>query len=178
MEKQSLSVPHQIVISDNGSTDKTVTVAQKSGVQVVTGSRRGYIGEARAFGCREALKLIKNDPKGEEIIINTDADCILGRDYFAQIASAYQHPEINASMGPVIFRDKRRQLTFRKVYHPIALTIVATNLQAWWLLKYLHKTATLFGANTVIRRKTYEQYGGFSAEARVVEDLDLALKLL
>ncbi len=55
----------QIVVVDNGSTDKTAEVAQRAGAQVVYESKRGY-GQA----CLRGLSAVK-DP---EIVVFIDAD--------------------------------------------------------------------------------------------------------
>jgi len=178
IREQTRAVPHQVIISDNGSTDKTLAVARQNGAQVVTGSRKSFIGHARQLGCQEAARLLQDDPQVEEVIINTDADCLLDKDYFASLVEAYSHPAIQVSTGPLVFQEGRRRLIFRKAFHPVALAIVATNLKAWWLLKDLHKTATLFGANTVIRRRLYNQVGGWDPDIHVVEDVDLGLKII
>lgn len=178
VKNQTLKVPHQIIISDNGSTDATIEVAKKFGSQVATGSNKGFIGSARYIGAQLAEKLAKNFPNKEEILIFTDADTTLDKNYFHTVFEAYQNPKILASMGPVVFEQGKYSFKVGKFIHPVCLTSAAADLHAWWILKYIPKSATLFGCNTVIRRSLYNQVGGYDPQIKVVEDLDLALKIL
>ncbi|MDP2874250.1 MAG: glycosyltransferase family 2 protein, partial [bacterium] len=171
-------VPYQVVISDNGSTDRTIEVTKKLGGQVATGSTKGCIGSARFVGAELAEKLAKNSSKHEEIIIFTDADSWVEKNYFQTIFEAYQNPKVIASMGPVVYEQGKYSFKVGKFIHPVCLTSAAADLRAWWILKYVPKSATLFGCNTVIRRSLYHQIGGYDPAIKVVEDLDLALKIL
>lgn len=63
-ELEIRNVPHEIVVADNNSTDRTAEAALKHGARVVKEKRQGY-----GYACIRALK----EAKGE-IVILTEAD--------------------------------------------------------------------------------------------------------
>ncbi|MDP2874393.1 MAG: glycosyltransferase family A protein, partial [bacterium] len=135
LKNQTLDVPYQVVISDNGSTDCTIEVTKKLGGQVATGSTKGCIGSARFVGAELAEKLAKNSSKHEEIIIFTDADSWVEKNYFQTVFEAYQNPKVSASMGPVVYEQGKYSFKVGKFSHPVCLTSAAADLRAWWILK-------------------------------------------
>lgn len=58
-----------IVVCNNGSTDKTEEVAKKSGAIVVTETRKGY-----GYACLKAIEYIENLPIPPDILVFIDAD--------------------------------------------------------------------------------------------------------
>lgn len=103
----------RVVFSDNGSTDKTMTVLGVSAqarisdnfqVAIVEGSIRQSIGSARRVGVDYAIREVQSDSTNH-IIISMDADTLpTNPDFLSSILSAYWHnPQLVATIGPTDF---------------------------------------------------------------------------
>jgi len=168
----------QIIISDNGSTDKTIDIAKEFGAYIVTGAKPNNIGSTRKLACFTAKKLAKNSGHFEEIIIATDADTTLSAGYIETIYGLYsQNPLIATSSGPFKTIINEKVLKFGNYFHKFNFFLGALDLQLWWLLKKINNNALLYGLNTVIRRSAYEKIGGFD-ELAGGSDMDLTLKVI
>jgi glycosyltransferase involved in cell wall biosynthesis len=115
----------ELLVIDDGSTDRTVEVARELGVHHVRGlgSNRG-LARAFAFGLEEALKL------GADIVVNTDGD------------NQYCGADIPALIRPIL--DNRADLVVgcRPILaHPeFGLAKKALQVAGSWTLRQLSKT--------------------------------------
>lgn len=90
----SSNEPFEVLIVDGGSKDKTVEIAQKYPVKVLTCKERG-IGPARNLGLREA--------RGE-IVCYTDSDCVIEKAWLPKISSFFRkNPEVDGVGGLVLW---------------------------------------------------------------------------
>lgn len=63
----------RVIVADNGSTDRTVSIARDAGAHVITETRRGY-GSACLAGLAEMQRLIELREIDPEIVVFLDAD--------------------------------------------------------------------------------------------------------
>lgn len=172
------SGPVQIIVSDNGSTDKTVKIARKFGCQIVTGSKKGNIASARKYGYDKAKQLAVRFGKREEVLINTDADTFLAADYLSRVYQIFSKKEVTAATGP-IFADNS-YFSVKKLgrglmrLHGLA-TLLDVNLLSWKDL--FNSFLCVYGSNSCIRRETYEAIGGWDERFSCTDDLAISLKL-
>jgi cellulose synthase/poly-beta-1,6-N-acetylglucosamine synthase-like glycosyltransferase len=90
--------PFEVIIIDGGSKDKTVEIAQKYPVKVLTCNGRG-IGPARNMGLREA--------RGE-VVCYTDSDCIAESMWLRKISSFFRkNPEVDGVGGLVLWYSEK-----------------------------------------------------------------------
>lgn len=93
---QGYSEPFEIIVVDNGSTDRTAAIAGKLGVRVLSEPRRGVCA-ARQTGTVSA--------RGD-IVVSTDSDTVFPPDWLSTIARTFtDHPDAVAVTGPVTFVD-------------------------------------------------------------------------
>ncbi len=148
----------EIIVVDNGSTDRTAEVARQHGATVLCESNRGAA-SARNAGIRAA--------RGE-IVCFTDADCCPTGDWVAQItAPLRQDPEIVGAKGTYLTRQRR---------------LVARFVQIEYEDKYdlLRPQATIDFIDTysaAYRRDILLANGGFDPRIFYVEDQELSFRL-
>ncbi len=96
MQQQDFRGLYEIVVVDNGSTDRTGEVAESYGVRVVREPARGVC-QARQRGTVEA--------RGE-IVVSTDADTVQPRDWLTRIDRQFRRSDrIVAVAGPCEYEN-------------------------------------------------------------------------
>lgn len=83
----------EIIVVDNGSTDRTAEIVGGFPVRYVTALERRGAPAARNVGIRAA--------RGE-ILAFTDADCAVTSGWLAAIARAFERPEVGAVAGEIL----------------------------------------------------------------------------
>lgn len=102
IHRQRIDDPVQVIVSDNGSTDETVTIAKGLGANIATGSEHGLIGSARKVGFQQAFKLETKIPTSNQLLVSTDADTVLAESFLHSVSQAYmKDPTMQASTGPI-----------------------------------------------------------------------------
>lgn len=158
--KQTTKRPFEVIVVDNNSTDRTAAVAKKFEkrlrLRVIREKKKGR-GAARATGFAHA--------KGD-ILFSTDADTIVPPDWIEAYARILQRQKnVIAVTGlPQIddctsFQNTMFNLTIPFILQTNVLTIGNPGLS---------------GFSFAIRRRIYEEAGGFNPNTDAYEDLDLA----
>ncbi len=135
----------EVIVSDNGSTDKTSEVAKVKGVKVVREERKGTL------WAREAGRKISSG----KILAFLDADCLPENDWLSRGAKHFSDHKVIAVTGPYDYYDgpvffRWFSLASQKyIYRPFN-----TLLRAF-------KRGMLIEGNTFIRASTLEAIGGF-----------------
>jgi rSAM/selenodomain-associated transferase 2 len=146
----ALTVEHQIVIADGGSSDGTLEVAAAHGCRVVSASS-GRGRQLRA-GIAEA--------SGEWLLV-LHADVRLSRDALAEAETAMLRPEVHAAAWPLAI--PLQGLWFRAVER-------AAHLRwSWFGLAYGDQ-------GLLLRRSLYDATGGYP-DSRIMEDVALARRI-
>ncbi|MBM3728273.1 MAG: glycosyltransferase family 2 protein [Acidobacteria bacterium] len=113
----------QVIVVDNGSTDRTREVAESFGAEVIREDVRGY-GRAYKRGFRHATG---------DIIITLDGDHSYPPDAISYLLEAFQHLEadfLNASRFPVL---DRRAMSFKHKFGNLVLSICMSVLFFRWV---------------------------------------------
>jgi len=149
---------YEIIVVDNGSTDRTAEIARGRGAKVVYEPQRG-VSRARHRGAQEA--------RGE-VIAGTDADAVAPPTWLEEIARAIGRDEtLGLVTGPVVFHD-------------------GSHFERWFtrhissgttrLLCTLGRTV-ISGNNFAVRTRDYWRVGGFNTSLFSAEDIELAARL-
>jgi len=159
----------EVIVVDNGSTDRTASLAEQWGAQVVAEVRRGP-GYARETGFRAAKA---------PIIASTDADTVLPPHWVSRIHKAFQEdPKVIAVFGPIRAKPFSAPTSLSQTMLPVLETTVVFGQRL-----ALYAGAPLFsGANFAVRREAFFRVQGFCSlrTGQVYassEDILLGLKL-
>lgn len=113
----------QVIVVDNGSTDRTADVAQSYGAQVIREHVRGY---GRAY--KKGFSFATGD-----VIITLDGDHSYPPDAISYLLEAFRHLDVdflNASRFPV--RD-REAMSFKHKFGNLVLSIAMSILYFRWV---------------------------------------------
>jgi len=148
----------EVIVVNNGSTDRTAEIARRHGARVVFEPRKG-VARARQAGFKAALG---------EVIASTDADAVVPPFWVAQIAAHFRSdPTLGAVYGPVYWPDGRPIEQFWLRY-PVTWVLRVSNRvrrSLWW------------GSNFAVRRDVFWKAGGFPVDWHSGEDTDLSLRV-
>jgi glycosyltransferase involved in cell wall biosynthesis len=161
----TLSLPHEVIVSDGGSTDETVALARRYATALVqfAGPGRQTISGGRNEGARLAAG---------EFLVFLDADCVIPEPdrFFARAVERFaRDPELVALTACLrVFREQET-LGDRLVFGIANLGLrVANNV---------FRRGHSFGDFQMIRREAFTRVGGYRADLVTIEDADLFRRL-
>ena len=150
---------YEIILVDDGSTDRTVEIAEQYGVRLIRQPNAGPAA-ARNRGAQAA--------KGQ-ILLFTDADCAPAPDWAEHMAGAFREPNVAGAKG---------------IYHTRQQALIARFVQLEYEFKYarMRRMAQIDFIDTyaaAYRRKVFLDHGGFDPAYRTasVEDQELSFRL-
>ncbi len=164
--KAELTLPHEIIVSDGGSTDETVALARAQADRVIThdGATRQTIAQGRNVGAQAA--------RGDFLVF-IDADCAIPEpDRFFEIALAAfaDHKELVALTVNLCVFPGTETLGDRIII-PLRNTVV----------RFINNSLKLGdcagGEFQMVRRESFEAVKGYREELVTCEDRDLFLRL-
>jgi cellulose synthase/poly-beta-1,6-N-acetylglucosamine synthase-like glycosyltransferase len=142
---------YEIIVVNNNSTDKTKEIAESfSGIKVIDETNQGIV-YALIKGCQESQG---------EIIAFTDADSMVPKDWLKKISKAYENERVICVGGRAKFR-------------PLFFTVLIAELFSL-IFSYFTKISYCF--NLSVRKKTYQEFGGFNPGINFQSDVYLVLK--
>jgi glycosyltransferase involved in cell wall biosynthesis len=153
------SVPLEVIVVDNNSSDKTALIAKKFGVKVVQEKQQGLI-PARNKGFSVA--------KGD-ILAKLDADSLPSADWIKTIQQIFLKKQAQAITGTGIFYDAPAKWLVR----------LQRNLFAVWLNRIVMGHHMLWGSNLAIRSSAWRQINSHCCDMpNIMEDLDIAAHIV
>lgn len=157
---QTTTKPFEIILVDNNSLDKTVTIAQSYGkrlpLRIFREKRKGR-GTARATGFQHA---------NGDIILSTDADIIVPSDWIENMTDALHKHTVEAITGTCQIQDQSKvvNIIFNHFWQPAGER----------MYRFLKGHWCLMGYNFAIRKSVYQKIGAFNAQLNCEEDADLS----
>ena len=149
------TVPCEIVVCDNNSTDRTGEIARRYANKVVREERQGI---AHAFNA--ASKAATGD-----LIAFTGADCTVPPDWLERFLPYFENRSVIACYGPVHSTGRSYRRTFK--YWSIFYKVIVKLKISWGVSD----------ANLVVRRKVLEKVGYFDPRVQMHEDSWLMRKI-
>ena len=150
----------EIIIVDNGSSDRTPEVIQKYGVIYVLEERRGS-----SCARNKGVSVARGD-----LIAFTDSDCEVSQDWALEIANSYSKPGIaalrgfcagiNANLIATFMQRKHEGISYRRTADGYALGGNSLNPR-----------------NCAISRELFDKIGGFDPKLLRLQDFDFNRRL-
>lgn len=150
----------EIIVVDDGSTDKTAEIARRAGV-IVLGKENSGKANAINLGIEKAMG---------EIIACVDADSYPDSNALIRMIHHFNDPQVAAVTSAILVNDPKNFLQ--------RLQEVEYILIAWGrkLLEYLHSVYVTPGPLSLYRRDILLKVGGFDQDA-LTEDIEIAWRL-
>lgn len=164
--KSRLTIPHEIIVSDGGSKDKTVDIAAEHADRVVvySGTKRQTIAQGRNDGARVAQG---------EFLVFLDADCVIrDPDSFFRTASSAFESTTNLVALTALLRvlPENETSSDRIVSEIVNLVVVFKN-------NVLHKGEAPGGEFQMVPKQAFDRVGGYREDLITREDRDLFFRL-
>ncbi len=143
----------EVVVVDNGSTDRTAEYAQRENVQLVS-MPEGNVGAVRNFGSKFA---------SGQVLAHTDSDCILPPNWLKDaVKILIEEPDVGAVGGGCLVPDD------------------ATMLEKAWVVvqkEDVKKVRCLPACNFILWKSIFTEIGGFNEVITAGEDDDLSVNV-
>ncbi len=165
---ESLTIPHELIITDGGSTDKTLDIARRYTQRVVVWDRqkegrRQHIGEARNLGAAIA--------EGEFYVF-IDADVIIPepQKFFTELLAAFaKNPKLVAVTAPLKPLLENHSLIDHAFSAPLNWFYIISN--------NVFHSGNASGEFQMMRASAFKELGGFNAHMVSGEDNDMFNRL-
>jgi peptidoglycan-N-acetylglucosamine deacetylase len=159
LKKQKCNVEYEIIVVDNGSTDKTIQVAKDNGVRVVSCPKRG-VAFARQAGAEAAQG---------EIIIQVDADTIYPAGWLEKIAASFtKHDKTVAIAGRYVYTNPSWWAPWETFYRR------SLNQLGLMILRF---PAAVSGANFAFKKEAFMKTGGYDVKSLYPDQWGIARQL-
>lgn len=149
---------YEVIMVDDGSTDRTVGVAEGFGVTVLRQPHRGGAA-ARNLGVAHA--------RGE-LVAFTDADCVAERHWLHELVAAFEDPEVGVCGGDVL--GVGDSWIARYLEEEVRLFRLDR-------LQQVRPWPVFVTANVAYRREVFQRLGLFVPELRGSSDLEMAWRV-
>jgi len=136
---------YTVYLIDDHSEDKTVQIAEK-----FLDKMRLKILKNKAFGKKSAIQTAI-DCCEAELILTTDGDCRMGKNWLKTVVSVFENPQICLVSSPVVFSDKKS--FFNKLLQIEFSSLVGVGAVSF----FVHKAAFCNGANLAFRKSVFQK---------------------
>lgn len=160
LQQQFNAGPFEIIVVENGSTDRTQAIVQTYPVRIIQCERKGPA-YARNVGARHTQA---------DILAFTDADCVADPDWLEELVQPFSDEEIGGCGGRIEAALDANS-TFAEFFCQKRNTL---NNYISGVHEYLPH---LYTANAAYRRDVFERVGGFNANLLTAEDVDLSWRV-
>jgi len=163
--KTRMTLPHELIVSDGGSTDGTIEIARRWADRVVvySGAGRQTIAAGRNDGAAAAWG---------DFLVFMDADSRIDQPdvFFAEALKQFNaHSEVVALTAKVRVYPETETIPDRLVFGMLSLNIRILN-------NVFHRGESV-GEFQMIRREIFDRLGGFRSDLVTREDADMFLRL-
>lgn len=157
------SLPNQIIVVDDASSDATGAIAKEFSVELITFQEHSGSGEARNAGIAAATG---------ECLFFLDADCCASPEWLEQGLKAFQDPNVVGVAGHIFYESEPKSLREKVPVNPFYHRPGANPINA--------SSRDYAGANIAYRAEALRQLQGFDTEffSNGREDTDLAYRAL
>jgi peptidoglycan/xylan/chitin deacetylase (PgdA/CDA1 family)/GT2 family glycosyltransferase len=160
LKNQDYQGEYEIIVADNGSTDKTADIARSFGVKVILCLEKKSVTYARQVAA---------DAAGGDIIAQADADTVYPRDWLRKIADFFSsHPDAAALAGRFLYKDPPSWAGFEYLLRDYTNRLSA---------RLFGKPMLVSGATFAFRKSAFVDIGGYSDVAFSADQLGISGRL-
>ncbi|MBI2853788.1 MAG: glycosyltransferase [Chloroflexi bacterium] len=160
LREQDFQGRYEIIVVDDGSTDRSAEIARQFGTRIVTPPTHGNVFAARDFGAKQAQG---------DIIAQADGDTIYPRDWLSRIEQHFSNlPEVVGVTGRFVYKEPARW-----GWAEAALR----NVGNFFSTKIIGRPYIISGANFAFRRETFLKAGGYDLKAFGADQTGMATQL-
>jgi cellulose synthase/poly-beta-1,6-N-acetylglucosamine synthase-like glycosyltransferase len=145
----------EILVVDDASEDSTAEHIKRFCEQYAFIKHLSLSGKNGEYGKKKAMQKAIAQASGE-VILTTDADCIMGMDWLRIMVSFYNKTKAELVAGPVCFNKEKS--IFEKMQSLEFMALLASGGGAL----YFNKAILCNGANLLYTRKAFLQVNGFT----------------
>src|SRR3989344_3536090 len=161
---ESLQLPHELIITDGGSTDETLPIARRYTDNIVVWGeqRRQTFGEAKNSGAKLATG---------EFLVFIDADVIVPepQKFFEEILKIFENTKLVATTVPLKPYIENRSLADAFFSTPLNWFYIISN--------NIFHSGNSSGEFQMVRAEAFRKVGGFSEHLAAGEDNELFSQL-
>lgn len=140
---QDYTGEYEVVVVDNGSTDRSVSIAEALGARVIFSPTERDVAAARSYGARQSHG---------EIVAQADADSVYPKDWLTRIAAHFSDPDVVAVAGAFVYSGRAKwggtEVFLRYVMNRGSTLVIG-------------KPALISGANFAFRKEAYQRTAGY-----------------
>lgn len=155
LQKQT-TLPFEIIVADNNSTDKTAQIAREYGAKVISVQTQGSV-----YAYAEGMKAAKGD-----IIACTDADTVVLPNWLAGITRVFKDEKVVGVTGAVKFEKTGFLQGVLEFLYSLFLRV-----------HFLFGIGHTVGFNMAVRKSAFERIGGINIQFTMSSDVDLGVRL-
>lgn len=151
----------EVIVADDNSEDSSVTLINEfidhhpsMQIRLITISEDGVNTAYKKNAINHAIEIANGD-----LMITTDADCRLGREWLKSIADYYQSGKYKMIVGPVSFHNEKS--VFEKMQTVEFLSLIGITAGAI----SIGKPIMCNGANLAYEKKAFHEVGGFGNDS-------------
>jgi peptidoglycan/xylan/chitin deacetylase (PgdA/CDA1 family) len=160
LKNQDYQGEYEIIVADNGSSDKTASIARSYGVEVVLCLEKKSVAYARQVGA---------DTAHGDIVAQADADTIYPRDWLMKIAEFFaSRPDAVALAGRFLYKDPPSWAGFEYFLRDSANRLSAL---------LFGRPLLVSGATFAFRRKAFMDVGGYGDVSFSADQLGISRRL-
>jgi GT2 family glycosyltransferase len=139
--------PTDIIVVDDGSTDKTVSIASCYPVKIVRHGSNLGLAAARNTGIKVAT---------HDLVASVDADCVPKSDWLERLSDCLEDDSVAGAGGKLVEANRVRLPDRWRTF----------NMRQHWGDRYIRNPAFLFGNNTLFRKSVLHQAGFYNERLR------------
>lgn len=157
--------PHEIIIADDHSTDRSVSIARH--FQATYPQIKVVSLPQHSAGKKAALQLAIEQSSGE-LIVTTDADCTMQEQWLESLTQHFQHQHVKMVAGPVLFSGQGFFSRLLNVEQLVLQSAASASVYAGYPL-------FCSGANLAFRKQTFQEVSGYEGNLHVASGDDVFL---
>lgn len=171
LKAQSYAEPlFEVIVVDDYSTDRTPAIVRNCGMSnVLLISLKEVLGESVINSYKKkAIEVGINASKGE-LIVTTDADCVVPEKWLEQIAAAYTESKASMMVMPVAIKYRSR---FIEIFQALDF-MTLQGITGAAVHRKIHSMCN--GANLAYTRKAFDEVNGFDQIDHIASGDDMLL---